>query len=72
MAKKKTIAQNALSELQESGTTILTAETHEQVMESAAELIEEFGGNAFVSLAAFISEGEHYAKVRLKTNNQEE
>ena len=72
MAKKKTIAQDALNELQETGNVILTAETHEQVMESAAELIEEVGGNAFVCLAAFISEEEHYAKVKLKPINQEE
>ena len=67
MAKKKTTAnQDALAELQANGSVILTADTHEQVMEDAAALIEEYGGNAFVSLAARKGNGEHYAKVIIK------
>lgn len=67
MAKKKTTAnQDALAELQANGSVILTADSHEQVMEDAAALIEEYGGNAFVSLAARKSNGEHYAKVIIK------
>ena len=66
MSKKKTAASDALTGLQENGSVILTADTHEQVMEDAAALIEEVGGNAFVSLAACKSNGEHYAKVIIK------
>lgn len=67
MSKKKTTAnQDALAELQANGCVILTADTHEQVMEDAAALIEAYGGNAFVSLAARKDNGEHYAKVIIK------
>ena len=67
MAKKKTTTnQDALAELQANGSVILTADTHEQVIEDAAVLIEEYGGNAFVSLAARKDNGEHYAKVIIK------
>ena len=66
MAKKKTAASDALMELQANGEVTLTADTHEQVMEDAATLIEEYGGNAFVSLAARNDNGEHYAKVIIK------
>ena len=67
MAKKKSAAnQDALAELQANGSVMLTADTHEQVMEDAAALIEAFGGNAFVSLAAKKDSGEHIAKVKIK------
>ena len=66
MAKKKSASSDALAELQANGSVILTANTHEQVMEDAAALIEEYEGNAFVSLAARKDNGEHYAKVIIK------
>lgn len=66
MAKKKSAASDTLAELQANGSVTLTADTHEQVMEDAAALIEAYGGNAFVSLAAKKDNGEHYAKVIIK------
>ena len=64
MGKKK--SNNHLDELLQNGEVIITGESHEQVMEDAAALIEEYGGNAFVSLAAKKDNGEHYAKVLIK------
>lgn len=64
MGKKK--SNNHLNELLQNGDVIITGETHEQVMEDAAALIEAYGGNAFVSLAAKKDNGEHYAKVIIK------
>lgn len=69
MSKKKT---NPLDELTQNGEVTLTAETHEQVMEDAAALIEELGGQAYVCLAAKTAENSHYAKIKIKTQNQEE
>ena len=66
MAKKKSAASDALAELQANGNVILTADTHEQVMDDAAALIEEYGGNAFVSIAAKNEKNKHYAKVIIK------
>ena len=72
MGKKKSAAnQDAISELQANGSVTLTADTHEQVMEDAAALIEAYGGNAFVSLAAKKDNGEHSAKVIIKQNKEE-
>lgn len=65
MSKKKQ-ANSQLQNLLETGEVVLTAATYEQVMEDAAALIEESGGNAFVSLAAKKDNGEHYAKVIIK------
>ena len=71
MGKKKSAESDALTELQANGSVTLTADTHEQVMEYAAALIEAYGGNAFVSLAAKKDNGEHYAKVIIKQNKEE-
>lgn len=69
MAKKQPSKQ--LNKLLENGEVILTAATHEQVMEDAAALIEEAEGKAYVSLAAKNVEGSHYAKVKIKTYEEE-
>ena len=69
MGKNK--SNNHLDELLQNGEVILTAATHEQVMEDAAALIEEAEGNAYVSLAAKNVDGSHYAKVKIKTNEEE-
>lgn len=70
MGKKKSAASDTLAELQANGSVTLTADTHEQVMEDAAALIEEYGGNAFVSLAAKKDSGEHIAKVVIKKTEE--
>ena len=69
MGKNK--SNNHLDELLQNGEVILTAATHEQVMEDAAALIEEAEGKAYVSLAAKNVEGSHYAKVKIKTYEEE-
>lgn len=69
MGKKK--SNNDLGELLQNGEVIITGETHEQVMEDAAALIEETEGNAFVSIAAKKEDGTHYAKVKTKPKKEE-
>ena len=69
MGKKK--SNNHLDELLQNGEVIITCETHEQVMEEAAALIEEAEGNAFVSIAAKKEDGTHYAKVKTKQKKEE-
>lgn len=69
MGKKK--SNNSLDELLQNGEVIITGETHEQVMEEAAALIEEAEGNAFVSIAAKKDDGTHYAKVKTKPKKEE-
>ena len=69
MGKKK--SNNQLDELLQNGEVIITGETHEQVMEEAAALIEEAEGNAFVSIAAKKYDGTHFAKVKTKQKKEE-
>ena len=69
MGKKK--SNNYLDELLQNGEVIITGESHEQVMEDAAALIEEAEGNAFVSIAAKKDDGTHYAKVKTKQKKEE-
>jgi hypothetical protein len=69
MGKKK--SNNHLDELLQNGEVIITGETHEQVMEEAAAIIEETEGNAFVSIAAKKDDGTHYAKVKTKPKKEE-
>ena len=69
MGKKK--SNNQLDELLQNGEVIITGESHEQVMEEAAALIEEAEGNAFVSIAAKKDDGTHYAKVTTKQKKEE-
>lgn len=69
MGKKK--SNNQLDELLQNGEVIITGESHEQVMEEAAALIEEAEGNAFVSIAAKKDDGTHYAKVKTKQKKEE-
>lgn len=69
MGKKK--SNNHLDELLQNGEVIIAGESHEQVMEEAAALIEEAEGNAFVSIAAKKDDGTHYAKVKTKQKKEE-
>ena len=69
MGKKK--SNNHLDELLQNGEDIIAGESHEQVMEEAAALIEEAEGNAFVSIAAKKDDGTHYAKVKTKQKKEE-
>ena len=69
MGKKK--SNNHLDELLQNGEVIITGETHEQVMEEAAALIEEAEGNAFVSIAAKKDDSTHFAKVKTKQKKEE-
>lgn len=71
MGKKKSAASDTLAELKANGSVTLTADTHEQVMEEAAALIEEAEGNAFVSIAAKKDDGTHYAKVKTKPKKED-